>query len=94
MALEFFGFGKPAAPSLHARVTGSVGALSQYEEALGLVAARVELIAVDSSASEVSYDFELVAKRGETISSVTAALNSVGGTSAAVVAVLQRVGSK
>jgi len=91
IGLERAKFGTPRAPSLRAKATGVEGTFAQYEEALRAVSHRVDSVSLRSDRDDgTTYGFELVARVGQDISSIAAALRAVPGTSDVSVVRLQR----
>jgi hypothetical protein len=89
--LERVKFGTPRAPSLRAKATGTEGAFAQYERALRQVAERVDPVSLRYVPDRGTiYAFEIVARVGQNISSIAAALRAVPGTSEINVVRLQR----
>ncbi|UVF18831.1 DUF4956 domain-containing protein [Microvirga terrae] len=89
--LEAFKFGSPRAPSFKVKITGTPGAFAEYRAKLSEVADRVEPVSIRNVPDRgATYVFELVARGGQDLASVTAAIQGIAGTTDVSVAALQR----
>jgi hypothetical protein len=91
LLLEKTRFGVPRALSFRAKATGKEGALITYQKILNTVAERVEPLSIRRAPSGCSiYTFDLAARAGEDLASVTGALWAVPETTEVSVSLLQR----
>jgi hypothetical protein len=93
LVLEFTGFGT-AAPSLQARITSSLDALPTYQSALERMSSRVELEGIVCEDNLATYKFDVVARPGESLPTISAALKSIPGTTNVEVVRLRRAAAK